>query len=383
MLAPVRAVAALEGHPALEALAARVRAVVDAAYTARRAEVLSGNEVAELTNSALPKLSQAEAETPFGNVLAILDQGPKTATEWSLLGALWALSLRAGAAASSELIAEALWLTVHTPLAPLLFADAVLPPAARVSLWDAVVTSAASPLPAPGERLALAASLALSTSDECAAAAARLFDLSQDPAVKALLLPTVGGLKPLSGNISPARGRLRTTLLAITGALFVVSLWRGAARLLLGLQRRGTLTLTPSGIALKQSTVLFGKPLSIKERHLPFDQVTVIARETRYAGTALYLGVLCLAVGSYIGSGLLMDALRAPGGSPSLLGIGLLAIAVGVALDFVLFRFAAFKKGQARVLIGLRKGRGITLSGPELADADAWIARVTHLRAQT
>jgi hypothetical protein len=236
------------------------------------------------------------------------------------------------------------------------------------------------PTTTASERVTLSAALSLATSEQAAEAAARLFDASQEPAVRELLCSIVAAREPLSGELSVRRSRVRTVLLAVTGLLFVASTWRLVLRFVLGMRRRVTVALQPGGVALTEATVLLGRPLRTKESFVPNDQIALIERETRHAGFGLYAGLFMLALGSYTGMGLLADALRAPGGSPTLLGTGLLAVALGLLLDFLLFRFSPLKEGRARIAIEPARGPGWVVAGSDPKRVDAWIHRFTRLR---
>jgi hypothetical protein len=133
-------------------------------------------------------------------------------------------------------------------------------------------------------------------------------------------------------------------------------------------------------VALTEATILLGRPLRTRERFIPSDQITAIERETRHSGMALYAGLFTLALGTYVGTGLLADAVRVPGGSPTLLGTGLVLVALGLLLDFLLFRFWPLKQGRARVAIEPVRGPGWVVVGPDPKRADAWIQRFTQLR---
>lgn len=371
-------VSELRENPKFSVLARRLRKVVSAAFAARRVERLTGAEVAELDPDLEP-LTPEDAETPWGNLLLVLDRGPRDAREWSLLAALWAFDSGTAGELDRD-IAEGLWLATATPLAPLGFADRLWTADARKALWERVVGVCLNAATAPAERIALAAALSLAASEEATDAAARLFEGSSDPAVRELIVGRVAARDPLSGELSLRRGRLRTVLLAVTGLLLLASAVRVILRVVLGMRRQVTLALQPGGVALTEATVLLGRPFRTRERFLPSDQIRAIERETRHAGMGLYAGLGMLAVGTYVGTGLLADAVRAPGGSPSLLGTGLLAIALGLLLDFLLFRFSTLRAGAARVAIEPRRGPAWVVAGSDPKRADAWLERFARLR---
>ena len=77
---------ALREHAQSERLCQRAADVCLSAAKAKRADWLSARTVA-LDATPLTALSPSEAETPFGNLLGVLDRGAQTPLEWSVLGA--------------------------------------------------------------------------------------------------------------------------------------------------------------------------------------------------------------------------------------------------------------------------------------------------------
>jgi hypothetical protein len=92
----------------------------------------------------------------------------------------------------------------------------------------------------------------------------------------------------------------------------------------------------------------------------------------------MYAGLFALAAGSYLGIGLFVDGARA--GSPELLGVGALLVAIGVALDFALVSLVPRGHGRSRLVIVPRKGPALALGSIETAAADAALRKLT-LRA--
>jgi hypothetical protein len=88
----------------------------------------------------------------------------------------------------------------------------------------------------------------------------------------------------------------------------------------------------------------------------------------------MYAGLIALAIGSYFGIAFFVDGARA--GSPELLGIGLLLVALGVGLDFVLENVVAAAKGYCRVVIVPRKGAAFALGQVDPAHADAALQKL-------
>lgn len=349
----------------LSALADRVREVTRRAYGARRPDWVA---VAELSLDGVP------AEP------AALLAGEPSAEVWSLLASLWARSSGGDPEPDAD---EAVWLCLHTPLEVVSAADRLWPAPSRRVLAERIARGCLDTGAARSERIALSAVLAFTTSEQAADAAARVHDESSEPLVRGLLGFLVAAREPLAGELSLRRSRTRTVLLALSGLLFLASVWRLLLRLVLGMRRRVTVALGPGGLELTEATLLLGRPVRTRERFVPTDEIAAIERETRHAGFGLYAGLFTLAVGTYVGTGLLSDALRAPGGSPTLLGIGLLVVALGLVLDFALFRFSVLRQGQARVAIQPRRGPSWVVAGSDPKHADAWLGRLRRLRGST
>jgi hypothetical protein len=175
--------------------------------------------------------------------------------------------------------------------------------------------------------------------------------------------------------MSPApRNAWVTALLAITGLLFVIELGRVVARYVLLLKRPTEVRLTPSGLELRGKTFLVGKVLREHDTVVPRDGLVRVTREVRYPRLALYAGLIALALGSYLGVGLVVDGVRAA--SPSMLGTGLLIALLGLGLDFVLSTLVPGLEGKSRVVMVPRRGPILCVTGVNPARADALLAEL-------
>ena len=99
-----------------------------------------------------------------------------------------------------------------------------------------------------------------------------------------------------------------------------------------------------------------------------------MAREVRYPRLGLYLGQLALAVGSYVGMGLLVDGARVPGGSFPMLGMGLLVIALGLGIDYGLSVVSDEVRGRCRLVVEPKKGKRLCIGALDPTRADAMLA---------
>jgi hypothetical protein len=368
-LAPRAVVEAVTVLPNLPAVLEAVRSAALSAARARRTEIVV----------QVPGLDVQNASTSFGNVADALARGPSAPGEAALAGALLALALRdpsVQAASTAELARELLWLSAHTPYDALAFLDAALGDDAA-PYWDAVAAiadeseSRASGL-RRGERLAAMAALAASPSPVAASAVARLQGTTMDPLVREPLRASDrASAVTLSGELGPTpRGPIGTALFALTGIAFVRGLARVVLRAALAYRRPAHLKLTGRGLEIAQRTELLGRVLRDRETVVPLANLASVSREVRYARVGVYAGLLALVLGTYVGIGFLVDGARVPGGSPSLLGMGLLAIAAGVVLDFVFAVVVDVVRKTCRVVVTPQHGPRLCIQGldPEAAD---------------
>ncbi len=170
------------------------------------------------------------------------------------------------------------------------------------------------------------------------------------------------------------RGPLLTVLLAISGLLLVIELWRLIGRYVLSLRRTVEVRVTSAGLEVRTRTAMLGKTLLEGATVIPRDGLVRVTREIRYPGLPMYAGLGALAIGSYVGVGLFVDGARA--GSPSMLGMGLLIALVGLAIDFAFSSLIPGARGRSRLLIVPRRGPVLCLGGIDVATADRILGRL-------
>ncbi|WP_437693344.1 hypothetical protein [Sorangium sp. So ce176] len=382
-----------------------------AAADERRTTLEGG--LAELVDRA--GLSAADADTRFGNVIRALERGT-TEGAGSATRVLLATLLARGVALSPPegpeaegRVAEALvWLATYTSVDALTALDAALGERAA-GLWRAVAAlvrrADKGALPQLGRAGAIIAAAALrgSASPAARAEAAALVDEVRDPIVRSLLrdalspgrrpsrapgadgadeawpagAPELEGGAParLAGELSPPpRGPVALVLLAATGILLVMHAGRLAGRFLLRYRRPAAIEVGPRGVTVRSRTELLGRALREKETYIPVEALLRATREVRYPRLGLYVGLVALGLGTYLGMSLLVDGARA--GSPELLGMGALVFAFGAALDFGLSHLETATRGRCRVVLVPRKGPAVALAGVERAAADLALGRL-------
>lgn len=376
---PQAVLAELAGHPRGDELARLVHAVAFTCADERKITLPEGVQDA----AAQLSLSTKDADTSFGNVITALEPGSPTRARpetRALLSALLArgvaLSLPDGADAERRVVDALVWVAAHTSIDALASIDTALGAKAdglwrqtaalirRIEAGDASIGRAGA--------LVAAAALASSNSPVAHEEAKSLGTETRDPVIGSLLASAARSGEGASASgemIAAPRGPVALVLMAITGLLVIVPLARMAGRLFLRYRSPAELRVSPTSLTVIAKTELLGRTVREREIVVPLDQLSSVARDVRYPRLALYAGLFALALGSYVGVSLFVDGARA--GSPDLLGMGALIVAVGVALDFALTNLMPVGRGRCRVLITPSKGGALAIGDvdPKLADA--------------
>ncbi len=379
---PAQLLEVLRSHPQSVEVCARVAAVAIAAAEQRRPEWLDSSEVPELDTAVIPSVDPGSAETPFGNPLIILDRGAQTASEWLLLAGCLALYVgRTWIAEQSgpEAIDALAWLAAQTPCNAWLFIDGTLSPEASDAFWELAAERVSNR--GVGTQWPAIVGVMHDASGGALRFKRRLLNESQHPTLLQLV-ENSSPLEALCGEATAAPPRPWWLVLqALTGWLLLRSLWHAIIRYGLGFRRTAQLNVDAGSVQLRERRSLLGREISDRVRTLPLAELSLLTRQTRYQGWGLYLGLFCLGVGTYVGSGMAVDAVRVSGGSPTLLGFGLGIVLLGIVLDFLSTAATSFRKGKTRVFVELRSGRRFGLSRVDRASADAWLEAVASLRS--
>jgi hypothetical protein len=383
----LRAFDALGKSARLSDLAAVTRAVAQSALTTRRTAWQDAARVAEL--AAQTKLTHEEATTPFGDALAVLERGPSDDAERALACALMAHAVAElppkGRDEEDRAASELLWLAANTPFDATGLLDRALGDGAA-DLWDAIadrvrrVDQGKLEGIGRGEALVGAIAIASSTSDSAKRHTAALALEAHDPKLARALGQGVApvaasGDESITGEIAAAPRRpLTTAILAIFGILLAIHAVRLFARLALSYKRPAEILLSPSAVRVRSRTIVLGR--TFREREIVIQRVGLVraTREVRYPGAAFYAGIFALAIGSYFGVATFVDGVRAA--SPSLLAVGLLIVAAGIAIDFALSSLAPAARGRCRVLFVPRDGRSVCVGDVDRQRADAALSRI-------
>jgi hypothetical protein len=327
------------------------------------------------------------AETPFGNLLTILRRGVQTSSEGAVLSALLALGIEPDLPSAPEselaLAAKLVWLAAHTPADALAALDAAVGPKASV-LWHAIAQIACDPVRVGhgmtrSEALIALAALRASTSEAAAGAAQEVRSRATDPLILALLDSAGSNPPELRGELASApRGPAMTALLTITLILFLLQASRLIGKIAFAYRRPATLRLSERGLELEQRTEMLGRVLRDRSMVVPLANLARVTREVRYARAGMYAGLLALVLGSYFGMGLLVDGVRVPGGSPPLLGLSVLLMALGLLIDFGLSLLGSSAHGKCRLVVVPRKGRSLCIAEIDATRADAMLASLAR-----
>jgi hypothetical protein len=192
----VSAYEALTGHAKLIELVSIARDLLGSAVETKRAEWADAPRVKARAEEV--GVSHDDAATELGNVLTLLEHGPRTESERALGAALWAHALSDAPPKTSEdedrTAAELLWLAARTPFDATGLIDRALGDAAD-EMWAAIadrvrrIDAGTLPPLGRGEALAGCAALAASTSPAARKQAATLSKELLDVSLKRVVAP--------------------------------------------------------------------------------------------------------------------------------------------------------------------------------------------------
>jgi hypothetical protein len=146
---------------------------------------------------------------------------------------------------------------------------------------------------------------------------------------------------------------------------------RFAGAKLFGLKRRMTLRFSKAGLSVHERMELAGRVLRDSERWIARENLAAITREESHSRLGLYVGIVALLLGTYLGTRRLIDALAVPGVSLGLVGSGLLFIALGAAVDFVVWSARDTSRSRCRLVVVPHRGRAFCCGGVGRDQADA------------
>lgn len=315
-------------------------------------------------------VSPAQAETPFGDVLAVLERGPETPAEADLVSAFAAQGLRARLEAAGDteraatlrgLLPRLDWLMTFSNVDPYLHVDATCSaPVARV-VWDELARATLAEGDRDEGRIVrlLRTEVLCRTSPETRARVCKDLAGSADPVVAGLArtlglgesAPATGeAAEALTGRIGPRPvGALRRALALCTGWALLRAVFGAAGRYLLGFRRTMQVTIAPRGLVCRRKVELLGRTIRESEEVVPFAGLAAVERESRYPYLYLLVGVGGLSLGAIWGVLRIFDGIR--GAYAPLALVGLAAIALGVMFDLGLSALWPAQKGRVSLTL--------------------------------
>ena len=183
-------------------------------------------------------------------------------------------------------------------------------------------------------------------------------------------------LDRLAGETSSPfpRARIATFLLAVSGILLITHVTRLVARYALAYRRPADIIVSADAIRYRTRTEMLGRTLAERETVLARGAISRATREVRFANTPFYAGLIALCLGSYLGICAFVDGVRAA--SPSLLVWGLLFVAGGALLDYLLGTVLQSTRGRCRVLFVAQDGSKICLGNVNANHADRLLSEL-------
>jgi hypothetical protein len=336
-----------------------------------------------------------DAETAFGNLLDILERGPRDPREHGLVAAFavrgFAGRLRKAPPEerpelARRFVRHADWLELATSYRVYPFVHGRLGSEGRLLLRDALVDAVSADADSrdagdPGVRARNAARLTvLEDFPEAEATLRRLADELTDAPIQTLaaslvqgepLLPR-GELGPrIEGRRGPApRPPLRNTLRLLFGVAAIQWLGRLLGRLV-ALERPVVVVLTPTVLRIQAETRLLGRRVREDAWSVPLAGVLGAVRHARWPAVHLLVGAVALAAGVFAGGLFALDAART--GETYLLFAAAGVLLVGAGLDLGLDVLLAGRRARVAFELDLGSAGRLSLTHVDLEAADHFL----------
>jgi len=342
-------------------------------------------------------VERAAAETPLGNLLAMLERGPESSAQWALCGALYvkgfAHSVRTHPTERKALVtrvaAHGDFLELGSPYRVLSalsrMLDAELAAEVHAAIGELVLSDDQG-TPQAQARARNAGRIAVLGDARTAASHAALVAIesrARDAFSRALCALLLGrgpdkresAVCTIHGHVGRFPGGPVSSLLRwLSGVALIAS----AVRLVLasfGVRREVEVELGDLGLRVRRRTHLLGRVVRTADEVHPLRVLRHARRATRYPGIHLVMGAFCFALGVVLGGVFSYDAMRLGDRSLAMIGVVLLLVGAGVDLLFEVLVPA----GRGRVALELDLGRGnnrenrLRLAGVPMADADHFL----------
>jgi hypothetical protein len=155
--------------------------------------------------------------------------------------------------------------------------------------------------------------------------------------------------------------------------------WRSGrilARWLLGRRIVASVILAEPGLQVLLRTTLLGKQTRERELLIALPHLLRVERVVRFAGLPFYAGLCTLALGSYFGTQMIVESVRAGDTASDLLLAGPLLIGAGLLLDFLLVSGLQSAQGRCRLRVVTDDGTQLNVDRLDAPLVDALLERL-------
>lgn len=359
-----RVVADVKSHPKADRLASLCFDILSRQAEGRA--LYSGRKLMR-ARASTHRVARTDAETTFGNLLAMLERGPERTAEWQLIAAFAVRGLEdklneVDAAEKREVVERFArhtdWLELSTPYGLYAFVPTFLSEPNQDALIEALEGAVLAPaeetqLPAFRARATLRIHV-LNSLDRPASrvALARVLEAVHDPFVQVLAKHALGDtpapetdgfeLKGAWGRVP--RLSVGRVVQYFTGFTLVIGLLRFLAYGL-GLERNARVRLEEGAVHVRRETFLFGRLLRISDASYALKDLDCATREVSMPLFQVLFGALSLAVCSVLALIWMSDGIAR--GDYGLLRAAGLALCVGVGLDLLFAGWGRLRRERA------------------------------------
>lgn len=398
-----RVIGCVRDHSRATALGAFVYAVL-ASQAARKIAQLDPGFVQSTASEH--GLDREAATTLAGNLMTVLENGPRDSLQALLVGGFAAagfgnvcLAAKGGErrAAAIALVEQLAWLELATPYRVTPFLGVMLPGEIRGVVEDALIDAilgedgratdlAAVDGAARARNAARLTTLARTHSDAARTALGRVSDQANDPATRAVARALLGDqlelglgaahpLRVHGLSHAPSRRAAFAILRWVTGIALLSALYR-AVCFVLAMRREAEIELEGGLLRVRGRTTFLGKTVRSTEACYTLDRISGAFRRARFALLGSAVGVISLSCGVLLGGHLLFDGVR--GGAPFLLIAGAATVLLGAALDLAIEVLLPGRKAQVELQVDVLGARSVRVSRVPLSDADRLLSALAE-----
>ena len=331
-------------------------------------------------------LKRADCATPFGNVRTILERGPESGLEWSLLVALSVRGLDQallegageGRLVADKFVAQLDWLELATPYHPCRFLSVLLSPAHQDLLASSLLVALTNGLGhLTGIAARTVAALRVQVLGTLLGTVARsgLERLRAGDDLWLAMLASHALAEPvpsaperllLSGDVAHIAVGARRALRILTGWAFLSALARLVAYVLRG-SERCTVELLETRLKVVREAMLLGRPRKRREQVYSLSDVRSAERVVAFPVAERVVGAACLVVAIGLGMVRLRDAVLFADLDAALFAG--CAVLLGAGVDLLLSGLSTRRRASTFLSLFAGGRRVIALRGvdPDLA----------------